>query len=188
MKLPLQITFRHMEHSDAVEAKIRERVEELEQFYDQIMHCRVVVEEDHKHHHQGNLFSVHIDLTVPGKELVVSRGPDGNHAHEDMYVALRDAFDAMRRQLENFARVQRRKVKSHEAPPHGKISKLFPSEDYGRIASADGRDIYFHRNSIIDADFDALDIGMEVRFAEENGEQGPQASTVYLIGKHHIVE
>lgn len=188
MKLPLQLTFRHLEHSDALETKIRQRAEELDQFYDQIMHCRVVVEAHHKHHHQGNIYHVRIDLTVPGKELVVSRDPEEHHAHEDVYVAVRDAFDAMRRQLEDYIRVQRRKVKTHEAPPHGAITELHPKEDYGRIGSADGRDIYFHRNSVIDADFDDLDIGMEVRFAEEIGDQGPQASTVHLIGKHHIVE
>ncbi|MCX4187279.1 HPF/RaiA family ribosome-associated protein [Methylophaga sp. OBS4] len=188
MQLPLQITFRQMEPSEALETKIRERMEELEQFYNQIMSCNVVVEMSHKHHHQGNLFQVRIDLRVPRKELVVSRGPDLNHAHENPYVAVRDAFDAMKRQLEAHSRIQRREVKMHEAPPHGKISVLFPKEDYGRITCADGRDIYFHRNSVVGADFDGLETGMEVRFADEMGEAGPQASSVRLIGKHHIVE
>lgn len=187
MQLPLQITFRDMESSEALEADIRERVEKLDQFYDRIMGCSVVVEMHHKHHHQGKLFHVRIDLTVPGKELVVSREQDQDHAHEDVYVAMRDAFSAMRRQLENFARQQRQDVKTHETVPHGRISRLVPEQDYGRIETFDGRDIYFHRNSVLNAEFDKLEIGNEVRFDEEQGEQGPQASSVHVIGKHHIV-
>ena len=187
MQLPLQITFRHIEASEAVENSIRDYAGNLGQFYDQIMSCRVVVEENHKHHHQGRLYQVHIDLTVPGKELVVSREPGQHHAHEDIHVAIRDAFDAIRRQLEDHARKQRGHVKSHEVPPHGKVSELVPDENYGRIQTADGRDIYFHRNSLLNANFDGLEIGMEVRYAEEAGELGPQASSVNVIGKHHIV-
>ena len=181
MQLPLQVTFRHMEPSEALEAKIRKRADELDQLFDGIMSCRVVVEINHQHHHQGNLFHVRIDLKLPGKELVVSREPDKHHAHEDPYVAVRDAFDAMRRQLEDYLRVRRNEVKTHEEPPHGVISVLFPHEDYGRIVSADGRDIYFHRNSIVGADFNNLETGMHVRFAEEMGEHGPQASSVQLM-------
>ena len=187
MQLPLQITFRHMNPSDPIEADIREKAEKLDQFYDQIMSCRVVVELSHKHHHQGNLYHVSIDVTVPGKELAVSREPELHQAHEDVYVAIRDAFDAMRRQLEDFARQQRQDVKTHEPVPHGRISMLVPEENYGRIETFDGRDIYFHRNSVINANFDKLEIGNEVRFDEEEGDMGPQASTVHLIGKHHIV-
>lgn len=188
MQIPVQVTFRHMEHSDALEARIRERAAELDQYYSNIMACRVVVEARHQHHHQGNLFHVRIDLTVPGKELVVSREPEAHHAHEDAYVTVRDAFDAMRRQLEDFARVQRNKIKSHDEPPHGRISALFPEQDYGVIRTPLGREIYFHRHSIVAADFDDLRVDMEVRFAEEAGEQGPQASSVQLIGKHHLVD
>ena len=187
MQLPLQVTFRHMDASEAMEANIRERVDELDKFFDQIMSCRVVVEAHHKHHRQGNLYHVRVDLKVPGEELVVSRAPGEHHAHEDAYVAIRDAFDAIRRQLEDHARKHRGKVKQHEASPHGRVSELFPREDYGRIITSDGRDIYFHRNSVVNADFDELEVGAEVRFAEESGERGPQASSVRVVGKHHVV-
>jgi ribosomal subunit interface protein len=187
MQLPLQITFRHMNPSPQMEADIREKAEKLDQFYDQIMSCRVVVESHHQHHHQGNLYHVRVDVTVPGKELVASREPGQHHAHEDVYVAVRDAFDAIRRQLEDRARERRQDVKTHEPVPHGRISRLMPDEDYGRIETADGRDIYFHRNSVVNADFDKLEIGNEVRFDEEAGDKGPQASTVHVVGKHHIV-
>lgn len=187
MKQELQITFRDIPKSDAIEADIREKAAKLDQFYDSIMSGRVIVEAPHGHHHKGKLYHVSIDLTVPDGELVANRSP-GNHAHEDVYVAIRDAFDAIRRQLQNYARKQRGKVKTHETIPHGRVTELVPGEDHGTIQTVDGREIYFHRNSIVDADFKSLDIGDEVRFVEESGEKGPQASTVYKIGKHHIVD
>lgn len=188
MKQTLQITFRDIPKSDAIEADIREKAAKLDQFYDSIMGGRVIVEAPHGHHHKGKLYHVSVDLTVPDGELVVNRDPSEHHAHEDVYVAIRDAFDAMRRQLQDYARKQRGKIKSHEATPHGRVSELLPEEDCGRIQTIEGREIYFHRNSIVDSDFDSLKIGDEVRFVEESGEKGPQASTVYKIGKHHIVD
>jgi len=185
MQLPLKINFRNMSPSPAIEAVIREKAAKLERFHDRIMSCTVTVIAPHRHHHKGKLFQVHIDLTVPNGEIVVSRDNHEDHAHEDVYVAIRDAFDAARRQLEDFARKQRGEVKAHEPPSVGQIKAILPSQDFGYIASSDGRDIYFHRNSIIGADFDKLEEGMEVRFVEEAGEKGPQASTVHLIGKHH---
>lgn len=113
MRLPLQVTFRNMDRSLALEADIAEKASKLDQFCDHLMSCRVVVEAGHKHHHQGNLFGVSIQVSVPGRDLVVSRNPTEDHAHEDAYVAVRDAFDAMRRRLEEFARSRRGEVKAH---------------------------------------------------------------------------
>jgi len=188
MKQPLQITFRDMPHSDAVETHIREKAAKLEEFYEYIVACHVVIEQPHAHHQQGKLFHVSINLTLPDGELTANRTPQDHHAHEDANVAIRDAFKALRRQLQDFVRKQRGKVKKHESPDHGKISEIINNKDFGRILTADGREIYFHRNSLVDAGFDALEIGSEVRFVEESGEQGPQASSVHLIGKHHIVD
>ncbi len=187
MKLPLQITFRNMDRSETIETNIREKAAKLDQFFEHIMSCRVVVEAHHKHHHKGNIYHVRIDMTVPGDELVVSRDPKQNQAHEDPYVAVRDAFDAARRQLDNYVRKLRREVKAHEVPPHGRVVELVPPENYGRIETPDGRLIYFHRNSLINGDFDKLQEGDEVRFDESMGDSGPQASTVRLVGKHHVV-
>jgi len=187
MKQPLQINFRDIPQSDAIEANVREKADNLDKFYDQIMTCSVMIEAPHGHHHKGNLYHVRIDLTVPNGEIVINRNPKDHHAHEDVYVAIRDAFDAARRKLQDYARKQRGDVKSHEDPPHGTVSELVPYEDFGRIQTSDKREIYFHRNSLIDGDFDALEIGDKVRFVEEAGDDGPQASTVHLIGKHNIV-
>jgi ribosomal subunit interface protein len=188
MKQPLQITFRNMPPSDALETHIREKAAKLDEFYNEIMACHVVIEQPHSHHHQGRLFQVSIDLTLPEGELLANRSPHGHHAHEDAYVAIRDAFKSARRQLQDFVRKQRGKVKKHELPDHGKVSELNTSNDFGRIVTSNGRDIYFHRNSLVDGDFDALQVGSEVRFVEEPGEQGPQASSVHIIGKHHLVD
>src|SRR5450759_3539226 len=108
MQIPLQITIRDMEHSDALETHIRDKADKLNEFFDRIMSCRVVVEMPHKHHQQGKQFNVRIDIGVPGSEIVVNR----DHA-EDVYVALRDAFDAAKRQLEDYARKMRGDIKTH---------------------------------------------------------------------------
>jgi len=109
MQIPLQITVRGIEHSDALETHIRDKANKLEEFFDHITSCRVVVEVPHKHHHQGKQFNVRLDIGVPGSEIVVNR----DHA-EDVYVALRDAFDAAKRKIEDYARKIRGDVKKHE--------------------------------------------------------------------------
>jgi len=188
MELPLQITFRHMDTSDAVAARIRARAEELERFFDRIMSCRVVVECRHPRRQQGNLFRIRIDLKVPGREIVVGRDPAQHHAHEDVHVAIRDAFDTTRRLLEDYVREARGEVKLHVVPDHGRIARLLPEQNYGFILSTDGNEIYFHRNSVTNGGFDKLAVGDEVRFVAQHAESaaGPQASTVVPLGKHHL--
>ena len=188
MQLPLQITFRNMESSPAIEAKIRERAAKLDQYWDRITSCRVVVETPHRHRHRGKLYHVRIDLTVPNGELVVGRMPAQRHAHEDVYAAIRDAFNAARRRLEDYVRRQRGVVKTHEAPPAARVVKLFPAEGYGFIETPDGREIYFHEHSVLTGTFASLELGSEVQFVEEQGEKGPQASTVRVIGRRRTVD
>lgn len=183
MKLPLQVTFRNMESSEFVEAKVRECAAKLDRFCETIMACRVVVETNHRHHNKGNLYHVRIDITVPDGEIVVSREPKEHQAHQDAYVAVRDAFDAARRQLEQYVEKRKRHVKVHEEAPHGRVSELVTEQDYGRISTIDGRDIYFHRNSVLNADFDKLAVGTAVSFNEEMGDMGPQASTVRVVSQ-----
>ena len=176
-----------MQPSPALDKEIRERVRKLERFCGEIIGCRVIVEAPHKHHHKGNLFHFRISVAVPDQKLVVQRSPDEDHSQEDAFVALRDAFDSMRRQLEDYVRLRRGKVKTHEPVAHGRVILLEPQEDYGKLETPDGREIYFHRNSVVDASFEDLTIGAELRFAEELGERGPQATTVHVVGKHHPV-
>ncbi len=187
MNLPLEITFRSMEPSAAVEAMVREKATKLVRLYEQVMACRVTIDAPHKHHHKGNLYHVSVDVTVPNGELVVSRNAHDDHAHEDVYVAVRDAFDAMRRRLEEYARRRRRDVKTHVTPAHGRVVRLYPEQHYGMIETSDGRHVYFHRNSVVNAGFDGLQPDTEVRFAETAGDLGPKASTVTVVGKHHLM-
>ena len=124
MQIPLQITIRDMEHSDALETHIRDKANKLDEYFDRIMSCRVVVEMPHKHHQQGKQFNVRIDIGVPGSEIVVNR----DHA-EDVYVALRDAFDAAKRQLEDYARKMRGDVKTHAPKNRPKQSENVDAGD-----------------------------------------------------------
>lgn len=173
MKIPLQISSRNLSLSNAAMETIRQKAEKLETFCGQVMSCRVMVETPHRHKHQGVLYNVRLDITVPGTELVVRREP-----HEDLYVAIRDAFTAARKQLQNFSRRRKGEVKKHIAAPTGRVIDVFPVLGYGFLETSDGREVYFHTNSIVDGDMDNLEIGREVRFSEKQGFDGPQASTV----------
>jgi len=184
MQLPIQIAFHNMDRSEVLEDKVREHAAKLDEFCDHIMSCRVVVEVPHHHHHAGNQYQVRIDVTVPDGEIVVNREAPEHTAYKEFDVALRDAFDAARRQLEDYVRRRRGLTKEHEALPHAKVSKLFPEEGYGFLQTPDGREIYFQRHSVLHEAFDRLQIGTEVSFAEEAGKKGPQASTVKLVGRH----
>ena len=184
MRLPLQVTFRGMPPSEAIETNIREKAGKLDLFYNRIMGCRVVVEAPHRHHHKGKLYHVRIDMTVPGGELVANREPSNHGSYEDVYVAIRDAFDAARRQLQHYVQRQRNEVKTHEGLPFARVDRLFPEQDYGFLVTSDEREIYFHRNSVLEMDFDRIRVGMDMHFIEEQGGKGPQASTVRPVRKH----
>jgi ribosome-associated translation inhibitor RaiA len=134
METPLKITFHNVDHSDAVEARIRNEVDKLERFHPRITGCRVAVEAPHRHGRKGTLYKIRIDLDVPGNALIVDRAGPQDHAHEDIYVAIRDSFAAARRQLEDHARKQRGDIKQHEVPVHGTVARIIAEGDYGFIA------------------------------------------------------
>ncbi len=179
MKFIFQITARDVPHSEALEAHVRQKAEKLEAFYPHIMGCRVVIEVPHKHKHQGRAFNVRLDITVPGKELVVNREAD-----EDVYVAVRDAFDAAKRQLEDYGRRQRGDIKTHAPILRGIVKRLNAEEGYGFIETADGQELYFHRDNLANISFDKLAEGSDVQFLEDIAGEGLQAKRV-STGKHH---
>ncbi len=185
MKLEPQIAFRHFEPTPETREKIVEHIAKLDEFCNQIMHCRVMVEMPHKHHVSGNLYQIRIDLTVPDEEIAVSHETAEHTESRDLDVAIRDAFKAVRRKLEDYVRRHRRYVKEHADLPHAKIRVILPDADHGFLETPDGREVYFHRHSVVDAKFDDLVTGTEVTFVEEQGEKGPQASTVHVVGRHH---
>jgi cold shock CspA family protein/ribosome-associated translation inhibitor RaiA len=177
-----QITFRNMSSSPAVETDVRRRIAWLERFYPAIVGCHVAIEAPRRHR-QGGLFRVRIEVAVPGGEVVVSRSPAESHDHADVYVAVRDAFRAARREVMDRARRLRGDVKEHVPAPAGRIARLFdePRGRYGFLQTDDGRDVYFHEHAVLDA-WEELRVGDRVRFVETSGDKGPQASTVEVIG------
>jgi cold shock CspA family protein/ribosome-associated translation inhibitor RaiA len=189
MKLPLQISFRNLDRSETIEDRIREEAAQLDEFCDHIMSCRVVVDVPHRHHLTGNVYQIRLDIKVPGEEIAVVHEPAEHDPHyKNVNVAIRDAFDAAARKLEDYVRRQRQDVKHHEIRPHGRIVNLLPERGYGFIGTSEGREVYFHANSVLDSKFDDLTIGTEVTFVEELGEKGPQASTVRILGPlHHLI-
>ena len=187
MEIPLRITFKGLDPSPALEARIREKVAKLERFHDHIIGCHVTIEGPAKHNYHGRTYDVRIDLTVPTGELVVSRDPGIDASHGVPYVALRDAFAAAARRLEDHARRVRGDVKSHQPPTAGRVIRIDPALRFGFLETPDALQVYFHENAVAEGSFDELRLGHEVRFvlAEGEGLQGPQASTVTPVRKHH---
>lgn len=185
MEIPLQVTFRNMERAPQLEKEVRQKVNKLDEFFDRIVGCHVVVDLPHRHDEKGNIYKVNIHITVPRKELVVSHGDGSNHAHEDVHIAIRDAFDHARRQLEDYAREIRGDIKPHEVPVHGKVVKLF--DDYGFVETSAGLEVYLDANSLVGCEFENLKVGDGVRFVLEEGYKGPQATSVHVLGQHHHI-
>lgn len=180
MQSPVQIASRGLSLAPWWRERILRKSEKLEEYFGRITRCRVVVDSPHRHHHKGRDYRVRVDIELPGAFLVINR--EGCPTLDE---AVEAAFDAAQRRLEDRARLMHHAVKHHEAPPEGAVVRLFRDSGYGFLETGDGREIYFHRNSVLDGAFDRLTPGTRVRFREEAGEKGPQASTVVPIGKHH---
>lgn len=173
MQVPLQISLHGIGKSDALYNSIRERAEKLERFCDRITSCRVVLELDARHKRHGKPLRVRIDVKVPGEEIVITREHD-----EDVQVALRDAFHAARRRLEDRTRERRGDVKQHAPVLSGRVDRLDAEQGFGFIVGEDGRDFYFSRENVVDPDFDRLAVGTPVHFLEEAAAEGAQAKRV----------
>ncbi|MCX7960085.1 MAG: ribosome-associated translation inhibitor RaiA [Burkholderiales bacterium] len=173
MQIPLQVSFQGMARSDALVAAVEEKASKLERYFDRITSCRVVLAVDGRHHRHGRQYRVRIDLTVPGGEIAVTR-----EHHEDVHVALRDAFDAARRRLEDHVRAQRGDVKRHAPESTGRIARLDAAAGIGFIVAPDGRELYFSRENVVAPPFEHLAVGMTVHFLEDAGAEGPQAKRV----------
>ncbi|MEI8255930.1 MAG: HPF/RaiA family ribosome-associated protein, partial [Deltaproteobacteria bacterium] len=141
MNLPLQIAYRNVRHSAAIETLVRQRAEKLDTFLGRIMACRVMLEAPHRHHRHGRDYHCRIDLTVPGGEVVVARDPPASATNEDLYAAVDAAFDVAQRRLEDFTRRARGDVKTHETQPHGRVMRMSKSKGYGFIESPEGHEV-----------------------------------------------
>lgn len=178
MEVPLTIDTHHASIPPELEDHIRRKAASLERYYQPIIRCRVTVEGPGRHHRNGGPYDVRVDLTVPDADLRINHQKD-----EDLAVAVREALDAAKRQLQDHARLQRHDTKLHEPQPRARVTELCPEEGYGFLETPDGREIYFHENSVLGSGFEGLGIGTEVRFIEVLGEKGPQASTVESVDR-----
>ncbi|MGF1626098.1 MAG: HPF/RaiA family ribosome-associated protein [Alphaproteobacteria bacterium] len=191
MQTPVEIVFHKLERSEAVEARVRERVERLERFHPRITSCHVYIDAAHRNAQKKSLeYQVRVEVRVPGTELAVSSKPGDVNAHGDVYIAIRDTFVAMERQLKRSRRQTTGEVKTHLSPLQGTVAELHPDRDHGQIATTDGRLVYFHRNSVVNGGFDALSEGatVELSIQHDESDKGPQASTVRQIGPMRFVD
>jgi ribosomal subunit interface protein len=173
--LQLDIKCEDFELTGEVTEYIRQRAGRLDQFFDPITQTRVIVEAPVSHHRQGGPFTVRIEVDVPGELVTVS-----HQKAEELHVAIRQSFEAAERQLQDYARKRRGQVKTPVQPPVGRVARVFPREGYGFLVSPEGHEVYFHEHSVLGGKFGELQAGTEVRFAEEEGDEGPQASTVEI--------
>ncbi len=183
MQIEPQITYRGISSTPLIEDAIRKRISRLERFHDRITSCHVTVEAPHQHGQKGQIYHVHVDVNVPGREIFVGREREENRAHEDVLIAIRDSFDAAQRQLEDVVRkMSKHRIKPMPMKTHGKILRLVADEGFGFIGALDGREFFFRRESMASPDqWEALEIGSEVRFTEHEGEKGPYAAAVASV-------
>jgi cold shock CspA family protein len=187
MQTPVQIDFQGMSGQPEMRASIEEHVARLERRYGRMTACRVVVKGPGGHHRTGGLYEINIHLALPdGREVNVGRTPPADERHANLPFAINDAFKHARRRLQDHVRRLQGQVKQHQEQPIATVQTIDPSGEFGFLAAADGHQVYFHRNSVLDDAFSRLAVGSRVTFAEEMGERGPQASTVKLLGKHRL--
>lgn len=187
MQTPPEIEFQGMAGTPQIEETIAKHVAELERRYGRITWCRVALRAPGDHHRTSGLYEVHIRLELPdGREVNVERTPPADERHADLTFAIDDAFRHARRQLEDQVRRMRGQVKQHEGSPIATVARIDPSGEFGFLETSDGRELYFHRNSVLGGRFSRLRLGARVTFTEEAGEKGPQATTVKLLGKHGL--
>lgn len=180
MQVPLQIVFHGLDRSDAIEARIRAKAEKLETFHSGIISCRVSVETQRGHRNHDHRYNVRIDLHIPGHEIAVSRNHDA-----DVYVAIRDAFNAASRVLEDQTRQMRGEVKAHDVPLYGRVARIDVDNGHGFIETSAGDEVFFTRENVTDPPFERLEVGTEVRFLLETGKDTLLAHRV-TSGKHQF--
>jgi cold shock CspA family protein len=186
MDRPLEVAFHNLQPSRPIEAELRRHTDKLEHRFGRLIGCRLSVEKLHNQHRTGNIFEVHIVLSVPGRDLVVSHPPQKakeRYANPDIHVSIREAFDAAERQLEVF----KGKVRSDISTPSGsaltgQVALLEPGVDHGFILNSTGSQLYFHRDSVANGRFEDIREGDLVHYVEDDGDAGPVATKIRVGG------
>lgn len=182
---PVQVTFKEVDASPALRDRIETLCQRLKRYAPDIVSCEVVVSRTESRHQKGNRYLAHMRVTLPGREVNAGHAKQPDHTHEDPFVAVRDTYRAMRRQLQDHERRRRWKVKRHEEPALARVESLDQGRGIGMLATDDGREIFFHQNSVVDLPFRKVRVGDRVRFVEAAGEDGPSASTVHVLSHKH---
>lgn len=184
MQTPPELIFHDVERSAWVENYILERVQRLERFADGITSCRVSLTQDQASHHKGNRYTLLVEVRVPpNHDLAAKKAKIVREMQNQLPALINLAFGALERQLKKTAQLRRYDEKRHDGQPHGIVERLF-DEGYGFLrAIEDDRQVYFHRNSVLHGDFERLAVGTEVRFTRQDGDDGPQASSVQIVAK-----
>lgn len=188
MKIPPEITYRNVEKTNAIDTLIHEKIDKLEHVCNYINSCHIAIEKTHDRPRSGSPYRVRIDITVPpGHEIVAECNPGESNQYDPLDAVIRDAFNAARQQL---VKLSDRQLESHRVQNQESaqdttalVTKLFRDKGYGFLKTLDGREVYFHRNSVLHDNFERLEIGTGVHFSLEMGEEGPQASTVKIVDK-----
>jgi cold shock CspA family protein/ribosome-associated translation inhibitor RaiA len=182
MQRPLDIAFHNLPPSPDLEALIRQHVDKLVERHSELIACRVSLEALHQQHQTGNVCEVHVTLSVPGRDLAISREPHKakeRYARPDIRTSIRDAFKAAERQLESHKGKQRQDTSKPSASAvTGQVALIEPGQDHGFLLTNTGTQLYFHRDSVTDADFGSLKPGDVVHYVEEEGDAGPTATKV----------
>jgi cold shock CspA family protein len=184
MDVPPEIAFRGMEPTDTLKELILAGIDDLEEVYPRLVSCRAMVSDTTPARQSGNRYRARIEIGIPGKTVVVDESPPSDGEPRDVDQTIRDAFKIGRKLLQKEKDMQRGAVKSHDLPPHGRVTRLLTDPTgvrYGFLESREGRQIYFQEAALVDLDYDDLDVGSEVRFAAAEGDKGLQASTVAAL-------
>jgi cold shock CspA family protein len=183
MQIPVEISYRDVYKTDDIDNLVREKVQKLERICDYMTSCRVAVEKPQRAINSGNPHRIRITMRVPpGHELVVERKPGEGDMSDTLEKVIRYAFDAAKKQLEKLVEIQREKVKQHpQQEVTAIVDRINYTDGYGFLRTVNGREIYFHKNSVLNKEFEKLATGTGVNFYEEQGDDGPQASSVHII-------
>ncbi len=190
MQTPVEIDFQGLEANEQLRSCVNRNISVLEQRFGRITACRVLIRGPSERHRKGGVCEISIRLSLPqGREVDIGRSEKAEKADSrtaDPVVALNDAFKRARRRLQDHARRMQGQVKSHEGQPVATVKRFDDAAGFGFLETPDGREIYFHKNSVLDGGARNVAPGTRVTFFEEMGEKGAQASTVRVLGKHGL--
>jgi cold shock CspA family protein/ribosome-associated translation inhibitor RaiA len=182
-----EIIFNGVDRSEWVENYVAQRLWKLERFAQGITRCHVTLKQEQGSQRKANVYSVTVEVRIPPQhDLAATKQKEIVDMPTQLPAVINTAFSAIERQVKRTAALRRNEQKVHVADGQAlaMVERLFPDEGYGFLRTVDeNREIYFHRNSVLNDDFDRLAVGTEVRFSEEEGEEGPQASSLHITGK-----